>query len=78
MGFAVLPARPYKARDKGSGEAHIGVVQRGFFQEVRNRLFYSLQELNQALKDYLERLNHEVMKDYGVSPTSASRRRKSS
>ncbi len=67
MGFAVLPARPRKPRDKGSGESHIGVVQRSFFQEVRNRVFYSLPELNQTLRDYLERLNHEVMKDYGVS-----------
>jgi transposase len=66
-GFAVLPARPYKARDKGSGESHIGVVQRSFFQEVRNRVFYSLPELNRTLRDYLHRLNHEVMKDYGVS-----------
>jgi transposase len=67
MGFAVLPARPYKARDKASGESNIGVTQRGFFQEVRNRVFYSLQQLNQALRDYLDRLNREVMKDYGVS-----------
>ena len=67
MGFAVLPARPRKPRDKGSGECHIGVIQRGFFQEVRNRVFYSLQNLNQALRDYLHRLNREVMKDYGVS-----------
>lgn len=69
MGFAVLPARPYKPRDKGSGETHIGVVQRGFFQEVRNRVFYSLHQLNQTLRDYLHRLNCEVMKDYGVSRT---------
>ena len=67
MGSAVLPARPYKARDKGSGESAIGVVQRGFFQEVRNRVFYGLEELNQALRDYLDRLNREIMKDYGVS-----------
>ena len=66
-GFAVLPARPYKARDKGSGESHIGVIQRGFFQEVRNRTFYSLSDLNAAFRLYLERLNHAVMKDYGVS-----------
>ena len=66
MGFAVLPARPKKPKDKGSGEAHIGVVQRGFFQEIRNRVFYSLEEINQALRNYLKRLNHEVMKDYGV------------
>jgi transposase len=67
MGFAVVPARPRKPRDKGSGETHIGVVQRSFFQEVRNRIFYSLPDLNQALRDYLHRLNREVMKDYGVS-----------
>jgi len=67
MGFAVLPARPYKPKDKGSGECHIGVVQRGFFQEVRNRVFYCLEEINQTLRDYLYRLNREVMKDYGVS-----------
>jgi transposase len=67
MGFAVLPARPYKARDKGSGESHIGVIQRGFFQEVRNRVFYRLCDLNEALSGYLDRFNDQVMKDYGVS-----------
>ena len=29
--------------------------------------FYCLEELNQALRDYLYRLSCEVMKDYGVS-----------
>lgn len=67
MGFAVLPARPYKPRDKGAGESAIGVIQRGFFQEVRNRTFYSIHDLNQALRQYLDRLNHAIMKDYGVS-----------
>jgi transposase len=67
MGFAVLPARPYKARDKAATESAIGVIQRGFFQEVRQRTFYSLTELNQAFRAYLARLNHTVMKDYGVS-----------
>ena len=75
MDFAVLPARPRKPRDKGSGECHIGVVQRGFFQEVRNRVFYSLHELNQTLRDYLYRLNQDVMKDYGVSRNPALRGR---
>jgi transposase len=67
MGFAVLPGRPYKARDKAAGESNIGVIQRDFFQEVRNRTFYSLVELNAAFRNYLGRLNHAVMKDYGVS-----------
>ena len=29
-------------------------------------MFYSLQDLNQALREYLDRLNRQVMKDYGV------------
>ena len=67
MGFAVLPARPRKPRDKGSGETHIGVLQRDFYQRVRDQVFYSLEELNQVLRRYLEHLTQEVMKDYGVS-----------
>jgi len=38
QGFAVLPARPYKPRDKATVEATIGAIQRGFFQEVRKRI----------------------------------------
>jgi transposase len=67
MGFAVLPARPRKPRDKGCGESHIGVFQRDFYQRVRDQVFYSLEELNAVLRRYLEHLTQEVMKDYGVS-----------
>jgi transposase len=66
-GFAVVPARPFRPRDKGANESAIGVVQRQFFQEVRERKFYSLSELNIAFREYLERLNGTVMKDWGVS-----------
>lgn len=65
VGFAVLPARPYKPRDKAANECGIGVIQRQFYQEVRNRKFTSLHELNLALKEYLERLNTAPMKDWG-------------
>ena len=66
-GFAVIPARPYKPRDKAGNESAIGVIQRQFYQEVRGRTFYSLAELNSAFREYLERLNSVVMKDWGVS-----------
>ena len=66
-GFAVIPARPYRPRDKGANESAIGVVQKQFYQEVRERKFYSLAELNSAFREYLERLNHSQMKDWGVS-----------
>ena len=66
-GFAVIPARPYKPRDKGANESGIGVIQKQFFQEVRDKTFYSLEELNQAFAEYLLRLNSAMMKDWGVS-----------
>lgn len=67
MGFAVLPARPETPRDKATVEATIGVIQKQFFSEVRNQTFYSLSELNTCFREYLVRLNSEVMKDYGIS-----------
>lgn len=66
-GFAVIPARPERPRDKAGNEAGIGVVQRQFFQEVRNQTFYSLEELNRSFWIYLKRLNTAEMKDWGVS-----------
>lgn len=64
-GFAVLPARPYSPKDKASVEAGIGVIQRQFYQEVREKTFYSLSELNLAYKEFKIRLNASPMKDHG-------------
>ena len=64
-GFAVLPARPKKPKDKAGVEAGIGVSQRQFFNEVRERVFYSLSELNQTYREYKKRLNSDAMKDHG-------------
>lgn len=66
-GFAVLPARPKKPRDKAAVEAAIGVIQRSFYQQHRETKFYSLAEANTALRAFIDQLNHEVMKDYGIS-----------
>jgi hypothetical protein len=66
-GFAVIPARPYRPRDKGANESGIGVLQKQFYQEVRDQKFYSLEELNRAFRKYLDRLNCAVMKDWGIS-----------
>lgn len=66
-GFAVVPARPYRPKDKGGNECGIGVIQRQFYQEVRDKTFYSLSELNRNFAEYLKRLNPSLMKDWGVS-----------
>lgn len=66
-GFAVIPARPYRPQDKAANESGIGVIQRQFYQEVRNKTFNSLDELNREFRVYLERLNTAKMKDWGIS-----------
>jgi transposase len=66
-GFAVLPARPNRPKDKANVECHAGLLQRSFYQEVRNHKFTSITELNEALWDFLERFNNQTMKDHGVS-----------
>ena len=66
-GFAVLPARPYTPRDKAAVESAIGVIQRTFFQKYRNHKFYSLSELNQCFRDFLDNFNSQPMREFGVS-----------
>lgn len=67
VGFAVLPARPYKPRDKASVEGNIHHIQSSFFQRVRNKRYQTLFELNQDFKVFLKEFNNSIMKDYGVS-----------
>lgn len=66
-GFAPLPARPYTPRDKAAVESAIGVIQKSFFQECRQKVFSSLFELNQRFREYLAKLNSAPMREYGVS-----------
>lgn len=64
-GAAVLPARVRKPRDKGVVESNVLHLQRFLFGRLRNRTFYSLAEINQALAEELEHYNARAMKDYG-------------
>jgi transposase len=45
-GAAVIPARPYKPRDKAKVEVGVQVVQRWILARLRNHRFFSLAELN--------------------------------
>jgi len=57
-GFGVLPARPYKPRDKAVVESAVQVTQRWIVAALRHRKFFSLEEANQAVGELLHRLNH--------------------
>jgi len=56
-GCAVLPARPYRPRDKAKVEAGVLISQRWILAVLRHRTFYNLVELNTAIRECLERLN---------------------
>ena len=56
-GVAVLPARPYKPRDKAKVENGVQVVQRWIVAALRHRRFFSLAELNEAIRELLHKLN---------------------
>ena len=56
-GFGIVPARPYKPRDKAKVENAVQVAQRWIVAAVRNRKFFSLEELNVAIRELLTKLN---------------------
>lgn len=66
-GTAVLPARPYKPRDKAKVEVAVQVAQRWVLACLRNRRFFCLRDLNAAIKLLVDRLNTRVMRGYSAS-----------
>jgi transposase len=56
-GLAVLPARPYKPRDKAKVEAGVQVAQRWIVAALRHTRFLALADLNEAIAPLLDRLN---------------------
>ena len=48
---AIVPARPSKPRDKAKVEVAVLVATRWIIAKLRNRRFFSLSELNAAIRD---------------------------
>jgi transposase len=66
-GAAIVPARPYKPRDKAKVEVGVQVVQRWILARLRNRRFFSLAELNSAITVLVEQLNDRTMRGLGTT-----------
>jgi transposase len=64
---AILPARPKKPRDKAKVEVAVQIVQRLVLARLRNRRFFSLGELNAAIRECVVDLNAKIMRKLGVS-----------
>jgi len=59
--FAVLPARVKKPKDKAAVENGVQNVERWVIAPLRNRTFFSLAEVNRAIREQLDKLNNKVM-----------------
>ena len=66
-GTAVIPARVRKPKDKSKVEVAVQVVERWILARLRNHKFFSLAELNQAIRQLLEELNNRPMRHLGQS-----------
>jgi transposase len=64
---AVVPARPYKPRDKAKVEVGVQIAERWILAALRNRQFFSLAELNAAIRELLDKLNNRVTRHLGAS-----------
>ena len=60
--IAVIPARSRKPRDKACVENGVLIVERWILACLRNRSFFSLAELNEAISELLVRLNQRPFK----------------
>jgi transposase len=56
-GVGILPARPYRPRDKAKAEVGVQIVQRWVLAALRKRQFFSLAELNEAILELVHKLN---------------------
>jgi transposase len=56
-GFVIVPARPLAPRDKGSAENTVKIIQTWVVAYLRDQVFFSLAELNQAVRDRVVALN---------------------
>ena len=66
-GVGVLPARPYKPRDKAKVEAGVRFAQTYILGRLRRLTFFSLAECNAAIALVMQRMNDRPMRKLGVS-----------
>jgi transposase len=66
-GTAIVPTRVRKPRDKAKVEVAVQVVERWVLARLRHRRFFSLGELNDAIRELIDELNTRVMRRTGCS-----------
>jgi transposase len=66
----VIPARPYKPKDKAKAEVGVQIVERWIMARLRHESFFSLRQLNLRIQELLVDLNQREMKKHPGSRLS--------
>jgi transposase len=66
-GLAVLPARQRKPRDKAKVESAVQIAERMVLGGLRDRTFFNLADLNDAIWELLDKLNRRNFQKLDVS-----------
>lgn len=61
-GTSIVPARVYRPKDKAKVENTVLIVQRWILARLRNRQFFSLEELERAIRELVDDLNKRPFK----------------
>jgi transposase len=67
FGVVFLPCRPGRPKDKNLIEGALGVFWRWAGPKIRERTFFSLEELNDFLRELCRTFNHRIQKKSGLS-----------
>ena len=63
----ILPARSGKSKDKALVEGMVRIIYQRVFAPLRNKIFYSLDELNAAIDDLTDKHNNTPFQRLGLS-----------
>nr|VFJ45189.1 MAG: Transposase [Candidatus Kentron sp. DK]VFJ55962.1 MAG: Transposase [Candidatus Kentron sp. DK] len=66
-GTAILPTRPYKPKDKAKAEVAVQVAERWILARLRHQTFFSLGELNVAIRQLVGQMNERPLQRQKVS-----------
>ena len=66
-GTVILPARPRSPKDKALVESAVNLVYTRIYAPLRNQIYYSLEELNEAIWKLLEKHNNMSFQRLNVS-----------
>lgn len=66
-GAVVIPARVAQPKDKPKAEVSVQIAQRWILAALRHRTFFTLADLNAAIRERIDAINDRPMKAVGVS-----------